>query len=115
HVHLSSVYFFLFTALATTEIYTLSLHDALPIWSTYIMSSSSASTSSPNSASDDSDLLIDNESISHQSYNLPPFHLPSIPILSETDLNSRIPASIVPSTPSNVLLATPPVFLTLGF
>src|SRR5437867_8684873 len=27
-----SSYFFLFTGTATTEIYTLSLHDALPIW-----------------------------------------------------------------------------------
>src|SRR3989442_10333045 len=29
-----SVFFFFFNDTATTEIYTLSLHDALPIWST---------------------------------------------------------------------------------
>src|SRR3712207_8328815 len=28
-------YFFFFNDTATTEIYTLSLHDALPIWNTY--------------------------------------------------------------------------------
>src|SRR5215469_18621570 len=31
--HLSLASFFFFNATATTEIYTLSLHDALPIWS----------------------------------------------------------------------------------
>src|SRR5688572_32307716 len=29
---MSSIFFFFFNATATTEIYTLSLHDALPIW-----------------------------------------------------------------------------------
>src|SRR5260370_42712101 len=33
HVRLSSIYFFFFNDTATTEIYTLSLHDALPIYS----------------------------------------------------------------------------------
>src|SRR5437764_2994652 len=32
HVSLVLAPFFFFTATATTEIYTLSLHDALPIW-----------------------------------------------------------------------------------
>src|SRR3712207_7784540 len=31
-MRLSSLYFFFFNDTATTEIYTLSLHDALPIW-----------------------------------------------------------------------------------
>src|SRR5437868_12688624 len=34
------LFFFLFNAPATTEIYTLSLHDALPIWSATLVSSS---------------------------------------------------------------------------
>src|SRR3712207_8027055 len=32
HYHASAVQFFFFNDTATTEIYTLSLHDALPIW-----------------------------------------------------------------------------------
>src|SRR3712207_9101587 len=32
---LISIYFFFFNDTATTEIYTLSLHDALPIWLAY--------------------------------------------------------------------------------
>src|SRR5437870_8901349 len=32
YVHISILYFFFFNATATTEIYTLSLHDALPIF-----------------------------------------------------------------------------------
>src|SRR2546426_6761476 len=32
HPRLPFVYFFFFNDTATTEIYTLSLHDALPIW-----------------------------------------------------------------------------------
>src|SRR2546427_1823254 len=32
HPHLLAVAFFFFNDTATTEIYTLSLHDALPIW-----------------------------------------------------------------------------------
>ena len=80
------------------------------------MSSTSSSTSSPNSAPDGNNLSFDNQSVSSQSFNLPSFTLPSIPVLSEVDLNSRIPASITPSSiSSNVLIATPPVFLTLGF
>src|SRR5439155_10907828 len=31
-LRISSLFFFFFNATATTEIYTLSLHDALPIW-----------------------------------------------------------------------------------
>src|SRR5256885_4620492 len=35
-----SMFFFFFNDTATTEIYTLSLHDALPIWKTLLMASS---------------------------------------------------------------------------
>jgi len=31
-------FFFFFNDTATTEIYTLSLHDALPIWTSVVMS-----------------------------------------------------------------------------
>src|SRR2546430_13544340 len=35
--HLSMIIFFFFNDTATTEIYTLSLHDALPIFSTHVV------------------------------------------------------------------------------
>src|SRR2546426_5101852 len=42
-----SIFFFFFNDTATTEIYTLSLHDALPIWRRRPSSASSPTTRSP--------------------------------------------------------------------
>src|SRR5271165_7637405 len=39
--------FFFFNDTATTEIYTLSLHDALPIWATKVLSPSATGNHSP--------------------------------------------------------------------
>src|SRR5256885_10373583 len=43
-LHDFSFFFFFFNDTATTEIYTLSLHDALPIWRAAIGDASSSST-----------------------------------------------------------------------
>src|SRR3712207_7474515 len=43
--------FFFFNDTATTEIYTLSLHDALPIWTSNSMASAPSSTARSNAAS----------------------------------------------------------------
>src|SRR5258708_39134864 len=49
HSRSHSLFFFFFNDTATTEIYTLSLHDALPIWSHQSITSrrSQRSTSAP--------------------------------------------------------------------
>src|SRR3712207_6911762 len=44
-----NVYFFFFNDTATTEIYTLSLHDALPIWSCSCMKTACSARVSPSS------------------------------------------------------------------
>src|SRR5690348_18331826 len=47
-LHLSSFFLFFFNATPTTEIYTLSLHDALPIWRYYPKSISELKAVLPN-------------------------------------------------------------------
>src|SRR2546423_11036687 len=47
--HISSYFFFFFNDTATTEIYTLSLHDALPIWLRSNVRNSSCNSAFPSS------------------------------------------------------------------
>src|SRR5258707_11045799 len=51
---LKTLFFFFFNDTATTEIYTLSLHDALPIFPAAVFFTSNPSLSSPTSVSLDS-------------------------------------------------------------